>query len=209
MTKKTLILALCLSSCSGLPSLDYLSAAQNSVAYISGKNNYAITRELYEQQEYSFIKVRVGRFEPLIMVLAYVNNGVYEWVGADNSKIYTYKGKIIELNGFENDIKIQFPHSKIKNFLTNSNTSYAVDFYSPVLFSLDVNTQINLDQQIVLIERLEQKDSFLRVQEVMDASLINWTKENQYFYDSDKRLFKTVQYVHPRLKAFEIEFYIK
>ena len=98
MTKKTLILALCLSSCSGLPSLDYLSAAQNSVAYISGKNNYAITREFYEQQEYSFIKVRIGRFEPLIMVLAYVNYGVYEWVGADNSKIYTYKGKIIELN---------------------------------------------------------------------------------------------------------------
>ena len=209
MTKKTLILALCLSSCAGLPSLDYLSAAQNSLAYISGKNNYAITRELYEQQEYSFIKVRIGRFEPLIMVLAYVDNGDYEWVGADNSKIYTYKGKIIELNGFENDIKIQFPHSKIKNFLTKSNTSYAVDFYSPVLFSLDVNTQINIDQKIVLIERLDQKDSFLRVQEVMDASLINWTKENEYLYDSDKRLFKTVQYVHPRLPAIEIEFYLK
>ena len=123
MTKKNLILALCLSSCAGLPSLDYISAAKNSLAYISGKNNYPITRELYEQQEYSFIKVRIGRFEPLIMVLAYADNGVYEWVGADNSKIYTYKGKIIELNGFENDIKIQFPRSKIKNFLTNSNTT--------------------------------------------------------------------------------------
>jgi len=209
MIKKSFVIFIFLSSCAGLPSLDYYGSAKESFKYITGRNDFSITSDAYAQEEYSFIKVKLGRSTPIIMVLAYVNNGIFEWVGPDQSKIYTYKGKIIELSGFNNDIRIQHPHSKIKNLLSENSKSYSVDFYSPSLLNLDINVSYLQDSEMIPMVRLSNEAYFSRIQEDIYAPLIRWKAKNLYFYGEDKSIFKTIQYVHPRMPAIDIEFYIK
>tara|TARA_B100001057_G_C22675683_1_gene881707 strand:+ start:208 stop:849 length:642 start_codon:yes stop_codon:yes gene_type:complete len=207
---KLVILIFTLSSCSSLPSLNYFEAAKDSAKYITGRNDFEITNENFINQEYSFIKVRLGRSTPFFMVLAYADQGVFEWVDADSRKIYTYKGKIIELDGFKNDLKIQNPHSKITNLYTSASNNYAVDFYSPTLLSLNVNSSISTNQnKQFTLKRLDKEEEFIRIEEVLNAPLINWTKKNIYYLDRDNQIFKTKQHVHPRMPAITIEYYTK
>jgi len=204
------ILIFALSSCSSLPSLNYLEAAKDSAKYITGRNDFEITNENFINQEYSFVKVRFGRSTPILMILAYEDQGIFEWVDAESRKIYTYKGKIIELDGFKNDLKIQNPQSKITNLYTSTGNDYAVDFYSPTLLSLNVNSSISINQNTQFtLNRLGKEEEFVRIEEVLNAPLINWTKKNIYYFDEDNQIFKTKQHVHPRMPAISIEYYIK
>lgn len=210
MTKYILITFLFFTSCSSLPSLDYLELAESSARYVTGRNDIEITNEIYQLEEYSFIKVRIGRSSPVIMVLAYINDGIFEWVGSDYSRIYTYNGKIIELNGFKNDIKIQHPQSKIFNLSSSSGNNYAVDFYNPQLLSLNVNGENSQEMNDKhLLKRLDNEEKFLEIVEITNAPLIKWKAKNYYYFDSSGTIFKTIQDVHPRMPPIDIEFYIK
>lgn len=207
---KLVILIFALSSCSNLPSVNYIEVAKDSAKYITGRNDIKITNENFINQEYSFIKVKLGRSTPILMILAYENNGVFEWVDAESRKIYTYNGKIIELNGFRNDLKIQHPNSKISNFYASTSINYAVDFYYPTLLSLNINSKISSNQskKFKLI-RLDKEEEFTKVEEVFDAPLINWSEKNIYYFDKESQIFKTQQYVHPRMPEITIEYYVK
>lgn len=210
MTKKTIFVMIFFTSCSSLPSLDYIELGQTTAKYLTGRNNFEITKEMYQKEEYSFIKLRIGRSAPVIMVLAYVNDGVFEWVGADNSKVYTYQGKIIELDGLGNDIKIQHYQSKISSILSSSSNNYAVDFYNPLLLSLNVNTEIfKSKNKKSSLKRLSNQEEFFEIVENMHAPMIRWKAKNYYYFDDAGVIFKTVQYTHPRMPAIDIEFYLK
>ena len=60
-----------------------------------GYKDINISEEFYDQQEYSFAKIKVGRSSPVILSLAFIKDGIYEWVSADEERIYTLNGKII------------------------------------------------------------------------------------------------------------------
>ncbi len=207
---KLIILIFALSSCSSLPSLNYYEVAKDSAKYITGRNDLKITNENFINQEYSFIKVKFGRSTPITMILAYADEGIFEWVDAESRRIYTYNGKIIELDGFRNDLKIQHPNSKISNFYASTGTNYAVDFYNPTLLSLNINSKISSNQskKFKLI-RLDKEEEFTKVEEVIDAPLINWSAKNIYFLDKDSQIFKSKQHVHPRMPVITIEYYVK
>ena len=209
MTKYLIFTLSVMTACSSLPSIDYLDYAKSSFNYVSGRNNYNITQEYFDAQEYSFLKLRIGRSSPIIMVLAYVNDGIYEWVSADNKKLYTYSGKVIESRGFMNDFKIQYPQSKIKNFLSTLEMNYAVDFFQPQLFNLNVNTIIVQNTKSSSYMRLNHNELFKGYREDISAPLIGWKAKNYYYYDSEGKIFKTIQNIHPRIPTLDIEYYIK
>jgi len=207
---KYLILTLLVTvACSSLPSIDYLDYAKSSINYVSGRNDYHITQEDYDNQEYSFLKLKIGRSSPFTMVLAYANDGIYEWVSSDNRRLYTYRGKIIELRGFTNDFKIQYPQSKIKNFSSTTEMNYAVDFFQPQLLNLSINTMISKNTKSSSFVRLNNNELFQGYREIISAPLIGWSANNYYYYDSEGKIFKTIQNIHPRIPVLDVEFYIK
>ena len=57
--------------------------------------------------------------------------------------------------------------------------------------------------------RLDKEEEFTKVEEVIDAPLINWSEKNIYYLDKDSQIFKTKQYVHPRMPVITIEYYVK
>ena len=59
------------------------------------------------------------------------------------------------------------------------------------------------------LKRLSNQEEFLEIVESMHAPMIRWRAKNYYYFDGAGEIFKTVQYIHPRMPAFDIEFYLK
>ncbi len=114
---KYLIFTLCvMTACSSLPSIDYIAYAQSSFNYVSGKNNYHITQEDFDNQEYSFLKVELEDLQQLRWFL-HMQMTEYNRLAQIIKKLYTFKGKVIESSGFTNDIKFNILSQKLKIFL--------------------------------------------------------------------------------------------
>ena len=106
-----------LSSCGNLP-IAYIQNFSSINDVLFGFDEYEITKEVYESYEYSFIKVRFGRGPHSILILAYINNGIYEWVGQDDVRIFTKNGRVISTVGLPNNLyKIDFPSLGFKEII--------------------------------------------------------------------------------------------
>ena len=107
MIRAALILLL-LSSCGNLP-ITYIQNFSSVNSVVFGFPDQEITQELYDEYEYSFIKVRFGRGPISIMILAYVDDGVYQWSGVDDVTLYTLNGRVIKTTGLQTDFEIPDP----------------------------------------------------------------------------------------------------
>ena len=85
---RIIIAILLLSSCGNLP-IAYLQNFSSVNNVVFGFPEYEITQEIFNEFENSFLKIRFGRGPHAILILAYVDNDIYEWVGADDVSIFT------------------------------------------------------------------------------------------------------------------------
>ena len=179
MNRCLLILLFMISSCSGV---------------VINQNSYSSLKSIFFKQEiplntdidYSYIKVElIGNVA--ILVLAYIDNGIYEWVGADETRIFTFKGKVIRTEGLENDISVN-------NFnnIFNDDHSFLISFTNPKVYFLNANYN--------LINSSNDLRTYL-----LDIHDINLSKKDMYFYLNNK-LHKTSQYLNPQLGYIKIEF---
>ena len=95
---RVLFVLLFLSSCGNLP-ITYLQNFSSVNSVVFGFPEYEITEDLLNEYENSFIKVRFGRGPHAILILAFEDDGVYEWVGADGVKVFTFNGRILKTVG--------------------------------------------------------------------------------------------------------------
>jgi hypothetical protein len=202
---RLLIILLLLSSCGNLP-ITYLQnfAPVNNVVF--GFSDYKITNDIFDEYEYSFIKVRFGRGAHSILVLAYVNNGVYEWVGQDDVQIFTKNGRVLKTIGLSHNLEIINARDGALSSFQESYESinlYNPDLYSATMYSAFLSKEVQ-------IKRFEAKTKVLRIKETTNISSIGWKETNFYFksLNSDE-IVQTHQNIHPRLPVMKIEFYYK
>ena len=79
------------------------------------------------------MKIRFGRGPHAILILAYIRDGVYEWVGADDVVIYTYNGRIIRTIGLTHNFELK-KYRDVIHPATDS-ASELVNLYNPDLYS--------------------------------------------------------------------------
>jgi len=194
-----------ISSCGNLQ-IAYIQNFSSVNSAIFGFPDMEITEEVFEDYEYSFIKVRFGRGPVSILILAYVENDVYEWSGLDDVSIYTLNGRVIKTTGLVSNIEIISPDVKSPDEIRNYHES--INLYNPDLFSATLDSSVSSDPSS--FTRFGNKVSALRVREDISIGLINWNRSNYYYYNPDSAFVeKTKQYIHPRLAAIEIEFFYK
>jgi len=88
--------------------------------YFFGFESDNVSAQAYSDSEYSFANIKIGRGPAANVVLAYVNDGIYEWRSNDGITIYTNNGIIVKTLGLEKDIspgkkldlKIQYSNGK-------------------------------------------------------------------------------------------------
>ena len=202
---RVVFVVLFLTSCGNLP-ITYIQNFSSVNSVVFGFPDYEVTEEIFNEYENSFIKVRFGRGPHAILILAYADNNVYEWVGADNVKIYTLNGRVVKTVGLQSNIEILRPSDNI--FLT-SDVYETLNLYNPDLFSTNIRRSMNAPKTSS-IKKLGQKIQVNRLQENFDLALIGWSGVNLYYQNATTgQIEYSEQRIHPRLPVAKIEYYFK
>jgi hypothetical protein len=201
---RMLFVILFLTSCGNLP-ITYLQNFSSVNSVVFGFPEYEITEEVFNEYDNSFIKVRFGRGPHAILVLAYVENNVYEWVGSDNVQIFTLNGRIIKTAGLTNNFEIIRPSIDI---FSSSDVYETINLFNPDLISSTIHRSMN--SRKTTIKKLGRKIQVNRIQESFDLDLIGWTGVNLYYRNtSSNQIESSEQRIHPRLPIAKIEYYFK
>ena len=201
---RLLFVILFLTSCGNLP-ITYLQNFSSVNSVVFGFPEYEITEEIYNDYDNSFIKVRFGRGPHAILVLAYVENNVYEWVGADNVQIFTLNGRIIKTAGLTNNFEILRP---LNDIYSSSEVYETINLYNPDLISSTIYRSMNSRE--ATIKKLGRQIQVNRIEESFDLDLIGWTGVNLYYRNtSSNQIESSEQRIHPRLPIAKIEYYFK
>ena len=196
--------ALFLTSCGNLP-ITYIQNFSSVNSVVFGFPDYEVTEEIFNDYENSFIKVRFGRGPHAILILAYSEDNVYEWIGADSVKIYTLNGRIIKTVGLNSNIEILRPSDNI--FLT-SDVYETVNLFNPDLISSTIHR--SMKSRKATIKKLGHSIQVNRIEESFDLDLIGWSGVNLYYQNTTTgQIESSEQRIHPRLPIVKIEYYFK
>jgi len=193
-----------LSSCGNLP-ITYIQNFSSVNSVVFGFPDYEVTEEIFNDYENSFIKVRFGRGPHAILILAYAEDNVYEWIGADSVKISTLNGRIIKTVGLNSNIEILRPSDNI--FLT-SDVYETINLFNPDLISSTIHRSMN--SRKATIKKLGRSIQVNRIEESFDLDLIGWSGVNLYYQNTTTgQIESSEQRIHPRLPTIKIEYYFK
>ena len=193
-----------LSSCGNLP-ITYIQNFSSVNSVVFGFPDYEVTEEIFNDYENSFIKVRFGRGPHAILILAYAEDNVYEWIGADSVKIYTLNGRIVKTVGLNSNIEILRPSDNI--FLT-SDLYETINLFNPDLISSTIHRSMN--SRKATIKKLGRSIQVNRIEESFDLDLIGWSGVNLYYQNTTTgQIESSEQRIHPRLPIVKIEYYFK
>jgi hypothetical protein len=231
-----LVIGLTLGSCAQLP-LAYAQNFSEVNKVIFGFPEYDITQERFDKFEFSFAKIKFDRGPHAIVILAFVDNGIYEWAGKDNVKIFTKDGRVIKTSGLLTDFEIRSPknipeitslNTSSKNnisrflsaidfrpsFLSGKEVEAAqeyyelIDLYQPDLFNATLRSRYSFHPES--IERFGELINVQKIEQISSIDSIAW-RERNYFYADERtgRVLKSSQKLHPRLARVHIEFFYK
>ncbi len=190
------------SSCSFISYSDTLPLLRTAIL---GVPEIDIDQKFYDDREYSFAYMRVGRQASVILSLKSISKeGIYEWVSAGDERVFTYNGKIIKTHGvvydmeylnsekelFKQDstllIKLENPHA-----ITEQNIEFSKKENS-ILKRFDKEINVQIDEELVLTKGFR------------------WKYKNEYFVDiKNGYVIKATQRIHPELPVLEIDYYYK
>ncbi len=202
---KLFLILIILTGCGNLP-IAYIQNFSSVNNVIFGFPEYEITNEIYDSYESSFMKIRFGKGPHAILILAYIDNDIYEWVGSDDVRIFTYQGRIIRTIGLPHNFEIKkFRNDIIPNTMSSMEL---VNLYNPDLYSATINQLFKIKSS--KIKKLENELIVNKIYEDFNISSIGWSGTNLYYQNKDTLRIEAVeQEIHPRLPKVKVEYYIK
>jgi len=203
---RLILILISLSGCGNLP-IAYIQNFSEVNNVIFGFPDYEITKDIYDSYDNSFMKIRFGRGPYAILILAYIEDDVYEWVGSDDVRIFTLNGKIIRTRGLPHNFELS--KYSDKDFLS-SNTSYdLVNLYNPDLYSAKLEREL-LKSKRMKIEKIGNVVAVNKISEGIKISSIGWRDTNVYYQNTRTLEIESLeQNIHPRLPTLKVEYYFK
>ncbi len=206
-----MLLSTILTSCSILDNSRI--APGYSQAYVSIKNalfgyeDTGITREMIEEIPYASALLRIGKGPIGLVILESFNESKQTWVSADSAYIVMQNGKIIQTKGLNNNLtKLTSPFDG-SNFLKvddQRSYKYYLSYDEPYLRDLEVDVKF-YKREKESIEILGEEMDLMLVEEEISNSYIGWRVKNSYWVDEDYFVWKSEQYISPRLPKLVIE----
>jgi len=201
---RIIIAILLLSSCGNLP-IAYLQNFSSVNNVVFGFPEYEITQEIFNEFENSFLKIRFGRGPHAILILAYVDNDIYEWVGADDVSIFTKNGRIIKTSGLVHNFEVIKPLEKL---YTSNETYESLNLLNPDLFSATLKHSISTDEK--KLTKLGNTINVNRIKDNISLDIIGWKKQDVYYQNIVTQQIEAIeQHIHPKLPVVKVEYYLK
>jgi hypothetical protein len=202
---RILLILISITGCGNLP-IAYVQNFSEVNNVIFGFPDYEITDEIYENYDNSFMKIRFGRGPHAILILAYINDDVYEWIGSDDVRIFTYNGRIIRTLGLPHNFELT-NYSK-DNFVIDNSSYDLINLYNPDLYSVKMERVLQSKES--KLDRLGEVIDIYRITERFRIESIGWTGKNIYYQNKETLNIEMLeQDIHPRLPTLKVEYYLK
>ena len=199
------LILISITGCGNLP-IAYVQNFSEVNNVIFGFPDYEITNEIYENYDNSFMKIRFGRGPHAILILAYINDDVYEWIGSDDVRIFTYNGRIIRTIGLPHNFELT-NYSK-GNFVIDNSSYDLINLYNPDLYSVKMERVLQSKES--KLDRLGEVIDIYRITERFRIESIGWTGKNIYYQNKETLNIEMLeQDIHPRLPTLKVEYYLK
>ncbi|MDA7797319.1 YjbF family lipoprotein [Gammaproteobacteria bacterium] len=202
MIRITIIL-LSLSSCS------YINYGQLPELIKSSYFGVDLTvdQSFYDSQEYSFMKINLGKSVVAIMVLSQVEDDRYTWISESNERIITQNGRIIETYGLTHDARI-LNASNLNPVNEGNDSGVLLNLKSPSAIIQQHYSVKNIGQDNSYIHLTEDASLTLYL-EMINTEVLKWTIENKYWLNKNNRVLRSEQHIHPKMPLIRLEFYYK
>ena len=176
----------------------YVSAF-NSIKLALFGNNNEIDANLIANIPYASMLVKIGKGPTALMILEGINGDEYTWVSADGVFLVLKEGKIVKTEGLPNNLFSRFdpPFKWDQDIYEQTFTSY-LSFRDPRLDNLKVNSTYNENGNFD-VELVFSNKKLQLIEEQIESEAIAWSQTNQYWIDKNNFVWKSTQYISPRL----------
>ena len=208
-----IIFNLILQSCS-LDSIDSRIAPGYVEAFRTIKNSFIdldnelITPELIKNIPYASLTLKIGRGSPGLLILESVEGTKQTWVSADGVYLVLERGRIIKTAGlFNNLINFKTAKNNFADLIDSKSLETLINYYSydePELNDLRVEAK----RQFIQMEKvklLSFEKSLYLIEENISNDFIGWKRQNKFWADDENFIWKSEQFVSPKLPKFQIE----
>ena len=165
---------------------------------IFGDNN-EIDTNLIANIPYASMLVKIGKGPTALMILEGINGDEYTWVSADGVYLVLKEGKIVKTEGLPNNLYSRFDSSfKWDQSLYQQTYISYLSFRNPRLDNLKV-TSIYQNNGNSNVELVFSSKNLQLVEEKIESKTIAWSETNEYWIDNNNFVWKSIQYVSPKL----------
>jgi len=176
----------------------------NELLFESKENFF--TPAMVRDIPYASSLLKIGRGDPGLIILESLSGDSEFWVSSDGVFLEIRGGKIIQTRGLHNNLvgyRVS-SNSKEENHLNPGISKAYYSYDNPSLVNMEVVVKVNRVRQ----EKLELFDQILELvlyEEEISNEYIGWKVTNRYWIDEEKFVWKSIQYISPKLPKFQIE----
>ena len=207
------IFLIALTSCSAIDqnkiAPGYFQAYNAVKTAIVGYENTLITREIVQSIPYASSLVRIGKGPYGLMILDKKDGPSETWVTADQVYLVIKNGRIVKTAGLDNNLTevlspLNFSLEKIYLNQGSEELKFYYSYKNPDLYRL----QLSVTYQVSGYEEVEIlgfKQKLIKIEERISNKKIGWERTNVYWIDNEFNVWKSIQYISPRLPKIQIE----
>ena len=183
----------------------YIDAYKSISNALVGYENI-ITEDLVNRIPYASMTLQIGKGPKGLLILESIRGDLLTWVSQDGVYIVTNKGRIVQTSGLENNLLEYNSSFSLEKNLINDKTEYS-NFYSYDFPSLN-----NLEVKSIFTKRKTQEESLLMgikslaiVEERFFNDYLGWKRLNRFWLDKQNYVWKSEQYISPKMPVFILE----
>jgi hypothetical protein len=186
----------------------YVEAIRTIKGVFIGIDNELITPELIKNIPYASSTLSIGRGAPGLIILASQDSDKETWVSADGVYLILEKGRIKKTAGlFNNLVSFKAVKSDFKRLVDSKESETLIYYYSydePEL----INMRVEAKRKFIGVEEVKflgfEKKLNL-IEEKITNDYIGWKEINKFWVDENMFVWRSEQYISPKLPKFIIQ----
>jgi len=205
-----LIFSLFVASCASIGSVapGYVEAFKTIKGVIVGYENELLTPDLIKNIPYASSILKIGKGAPALIILESKEEEQETWVSSDGIYLVFKEGRIVKTSGFFNNlINFKSVETNFASLMDTNESESLIYYYSyddPELIDMRVQASRRFvaKEKVQLIDREEELNL---IEEQIVNHYIGWEVTNKFWIDDDMFVWKSEQYISPKLPKFYTE----
>ena len=212
LIKKNLLIILFIFSLLGCNTLDksriapgYTEAFRTINNAIFGFPDDEISSSVIKNIPYASSLLKIGKGPKGLLILEKINKELETWVSGDGIKVFIRNGRVVRTSGLTNNLTdyLAPKNKKLNRIEVRKYINYR-SYDNPRLINLEI--QSSIESKGKRLVKLHNGEKLLElVEEEISSRKLGWTRVNKYWIDDMGFVWKSHQYISPKLPRFEIE----